>query len=68
MNWINIDKSKPELGIAVLIHLKSDYISIGYRKEVDNKVFWQVFGDIIETINNTDEITHWMPLPEIPNK
>lgn len=64
--WIDInDERYPKIGIAVMVHLKSGYISVGYRKETENGVYWQIFGDIIEE-PNYDSITHWMPLPKSP--
>lgn len=64
--WISIyDERYPKLGIAVMVRLKSGYMSVGYRKQEADRVAWQIFGDIIDT-PNTDELTHWMPLPQQP--
>ena len=72
--WIDASDDKvprPEFGKAVLVRLKSGYISVGYRKvEANGGSFkttaWQIFGDIIDA-QNSDELTHWMPLPKAPS-
>lgn len=64
--WINMfDVRYPELGVAVLVHLKSGYITVGYRKQEQDGVYWQLFGDVIDN-HNKDQITHWKPLPSPP--
>ena len=67
--WISVrdmDAPYPELGMAVMIHLKSGYISVGYRKLYEGSVSWQLFGDIAPLVQGDDYLTHWMPLPSPP--
>lgn len=66
-DWIDIDLKRPELGVAVLICLKSDLVTIGYRAPKNGSVFWQLYGPIEDIIDlKEDSLKCWMPLPEPP--
>ena len=70
-NWISKKKSLPEIGQGVLVHISSGVITCGYRVRLDEPEYgyqWQIFGDLqkLVIVNGSDEVTHWMPLPEPP--
>lgn len=59
--WIRVDDRLPENDARVLVcDTREDYVSI-----------WEYFGDGLwfgdEVIWATEDITHWMPLPEPPD-
>lgn len=67
--WIEIDKQRPELGKGVLVCLNNGFITVAYLVKTDLGYNWQLFGDL-ETllVDKKDKVTHWMLLPEPPNK
>lgn len=58
---------KPKLGIAVIVHLKGGFTTVGYRKKDEHGYAWQLFGDTEFIVNENDEVTHWEDLPKNPN-
>ena len=65
--WVSVDERLPELGVGILIYLKSGYIGCGYRsKEQENDNLWVFYHTDMELKN--DKLTHWMPLPQPPQK
>lgn len=67
MKWIDIKHNKPELGLAVLVYLKSGIITTAYRKEIGMALFWNIFGDIDSITDfNNDEVLYWMKMPKPP--
>lgn len=68
MEWISVKDRPPEKGITVIVFLRSDIITLGYRpKNKDRELLWQLFGDMDKITNlNIDEPLFWMPLPEPP--
>lgn len=69
MEWISVKDSPPLKGITVLIYLKSEIITLGYRPILlERELLWQLYGDMkkITDLSN-DEVLYWMPLPEPPN-
>tara|TARA_R110002012_G_C11266734_1_gene568864 strand:+ start:300 stop:566 length:267 start_codon:yes stop_codon:yes gene_type:complete len=65
INWVAFDNKKPVLGKAVLILLKSGYMTVGYRTKDASGFLWQLFGDIGCHFEN-EEITYWAELPKPP--
>ena len=64
--WISIEDKLPEKNNEVLI---TDGYSVwgGFSREYSqNEEGWCWFDNSEEGYFNTDEITHWMPLPEPP--
>lgn len=60
--WISVEDRLPEDDARVLVcDTREDYVSI-----------WEYFGDGLwfgdEVIWATEDITHWMPLPEPPKE
>ena len=60
--WIPVTERLPERGVEVLVcDTREDYVSI-----------WEHMGDGLwfgnEVIWATEDITHWMPLPEPPKE
>lgn len=65
--WIDVKMKDPELGIGVILHLNSGFITVGYRGRDDNgNYWWQLFGDIGFAADQNDYVTHWMFLPTPP--
>lgn len=67
MKWIPVNYEKPESGIGVIIYLMSGFITIGYRKKDEDGYAWQLFGDTEFIVDENDEVTHWMMLPNSPH-
>lgn len=64
--WIHVEEKRPDLGMGVLIYLKSGFITVGYRTMKNDDFFWQLFGDTEFIVPNNDEVSHWMTLPAPP--
>lgn len=67
-DWIDWNKEKPEPGKAVIVHVNTGFITVGYRKKAsegyDDTI--QLFGDTDGFADEGDIITHWQPLPVTP--
>jgi len=64
MEWISVKDGLPESGFNVLTY-NGNYVHEGYFAYNKNKPRRNIFyisGSKIES----DDITHWMPLPEPP--
>lgn len=63
--WISVKDSLPNEGERVLVHLRNNYIEVGYYEQSryanDYEGFQLPYGCI-----GISEITHWQPLPEPP--
>ena len=69
MDWIKIEDKIPDEGQKVIYYFEHTGISIGkFTKDKDNIGF--PFGNIFYGKSGflTDDVTHWMPLPEPPGK
>lgn len=55
--WISVDKSKPAEGVKVLAHTKSGNYCVARYNARFNR--WMSSGNVV--------VTHWMPIPELPN-
>lgn len=65
MNWIPVSERLPEFDCRVLVS-DGKYCSVGYRFDKDDPWWWiDHDGDVDGVVDATD-ITHWMPLPELP--
>lgn len=58
MKWINIGTSYPEYYVNVLL-TDGKNIGLGYRAENERYTHWKSHQDL-------GWITHWMPLPALP--
>ena len=61
MEWIKCSERMPENDTNVLVYGIGGINIMAYESEIN---WW--YED--EGRHDADEITHWMPLPEIPNK
>lgn len=62
MKWISVKDRLPEEGLSVWVFIKagdSPYILVSKQ--------WQN-GDVWTDVDSYDEATHWMPLPNAPDK
>lgn len=72
--WVSVEDTLPEMGETVLCCERKGLLFSGYYKEKleDSFIFvTEVFIDILENgksqYSQTPFVTHWMPLPELPN-
>lgn len=73
--WIKTRDRLPEVGDKVLVYFGDiDNVLIGYLAcndhDCENKV-WVVYfkdGEVINQGDESEDITHWMPLPNPPTK
>ena len=69
MNWISVKDRLPDWDVYTLWVLKS---GIMFIDDIDHDNSWKNFKLQHEyndfAMNHTDEITHWMPLPEPPKQ
>ena len=67
-SWISVEDNPPEKGITVIVYLKSEVITLGYRPILrDRELLWQLFGDMAKITDiDVDTPLYWMPLPEPP--
>lgn len=72
MEWIEIKKELPNIGLGVLISDGKDMASAERCKSHrEDKLAWTGYGYggyEWEFDFNEDEVTHWMPLPGLPKK
>lgn len=81
MNWISIKDAVPpdDRKVLILYHMSTTdydpYIAVGLRQVYKNgKVKWKAFTwygtsiIAIESIRGFYTVTHWMPLPSLPEK
>lgn len=64
MKWIKVEDGLPGVGIPCLVYAKDDGIQIKtLRVDSHHKDYcWDYYGlDIVD-------VTHWMPLPELPKQ
>ena len=57
--WISVDERLPELGVDVLVLQRIGQCEVAWRHVVDGN--WMSYAAL-------GEITHWMPLPELPKQ
>lgn len=66
--WISVEERLPEAGEEVLLYNSHSvrHYEIGWlrKKKGDNKSKWAVSNGFIED----DDITHWMPIPNLPKE
>lgn len=66
MEWISVKDKMPRINEVVLVYDKFiEDVSTGYISEfLGDRVVWIIdYGQSI-----SDEVTHWMPLPEPPKE
>jgi len=68
MGWISVKDNPPEKGITVIVFLKSQITTLGYRPILrDRELLWQLYGDMHKLTDlDFDVPLYWMPLPEPP--
>ena len=65
MNWINVNEKKPETAMDVLVVKKNGKVFQMHWHNNDGYAFWWWgFG---QWLNQTKQITHYMPIPPPPN-
>lgn len=63
MKWISVEDRLPEEGISVLYYFGCVGVHKGkYKKNGRSNIFYGNSGFL------TDDVTHWMPLPEPPKE
>ena len=69
--WINRKERLPEIGEPILIYCKNGEIFSGCMRECssyDPELRWMTKGPLgTERRIGTSRVTHWMPMPELPN-
>jgi hypothetical protein len=61
--WIDIKEREPEIGSKILIATSDKEIRVGV-KVADGGACWMEDG-ILSYLHEGD-VTHWMPVPELP--
>lgn len=64
MNWISVKDELPPLDVLVLAVCFGDSIVVIRRSSNCDGQWWDYGKGVIRC----DYITHWMPLPPLPNK
>ena len=69
MDWIKVDDRLPEVGQKVIYYFEHTGISIGKFMKAENNEDCQ-YGNIFYGKSGwlTDDVTHWMPVPEKPKE
>jgi len=63
MKWISVKDKLPNEEQRVIYYFKHTGINVGkYMSTIYGPCFYGETGWL------TDDVTHWMPLPEIPNE
>jgi hypothetical protein len=71
MNWISVKDLKPDDGIDVLVWVEvddGDWCDVGKYSSAMDKAGINNGWDTNYDLSKYRKITHWMPLPESPNK
>lgn len=67
MEWISVKDRLPEEGLAVLVCLTSEFITVAYRSRENLKKIWQLYGPVSDILDLKNEsVNYWAPLPEPP--
>ncbi len=69
MDWIKIEDQTPKDGDKVITYFEHTGIEIAIYKDLEGTED-EIFGKNLFFNKNgwlTDDVTHWMPLPDIPN-
>ena len=64
MKWISVTDNLPKINDVVLVYDKDiEDVATGYISEfIGDRCVWIIdYGQSI-----SDEVTHWMPLPQLP--
>ena len=66
MNWISVeDKDKLPEELDEILFTEGQGVYKGYRIEYDlGEERWNAWFSVSD--NKIDDVTHWMPLPELP--
>lgn len=65
--WISVDERLPEPEKEVIILDKRKHIDIDFlTDDGDGGYYWWKSEDAI--FNENDEISHWMPIPQLPKE
>ncbi|WP_286777097.1 DUF551 domain-containing protein [Sphingobacterium sp. UBA2074] len=69
MTWIPVNEEIPELGLCVLVALKSGLMTVAYLKDINGKKAWQLYGPIQDYFDlKTESVTDWQYLPKPPKQ
>lgn len=70
MEWISVEDNPPEKGITVMVYLKSEIMTLGYRPILrERERLWQLYGDMHKITDLDYDIPlYWMHLPEPPKQ
>jgi len=64
MNWISVKKELPKEGRCLIF--MNGWVLVGYCEPTG---YWAVVNGLrTDPIGNQSLVTHWMPLPEPPEK
>ena len=67
--WVGVEKKLPEKNRDVLMLFKSGNMAVGWWHDSDEHItFWCAYTDDGFYTDCDDIPTHWMPLPEPPEK
>lgn len=72
MDWISVEDKLPEKMKKCLLYTPcDDYICVGFYDGNDNwqkRDKWKIVTAMRSTKTLTKKVSHWMPLPETPDK
>lgn len=67
MKWISVKDKLPEEGTDVLsCNIKSKEIAIDYIVKFESEPLGYIWACRLQ--DEFNNVTHWMPLPELPNE
>lgn len=67
--WVSVGEKLPEKKQDVLMLFKSGNMAVGWWHDADEHItFWCAYTDDGFYTDCDDMPTHWMPLPEPPNR
>lgn len=74
MEWISVEDNLPALGVPVLTIFRCEALVLvlceehpSYEETFEPFAYWsEPYSGILEP--DWYEVTHWMPLPELPEK
>ena len=66
--WVSVDENLPDFDVPVLVYVKDIFDNKGTISITKYTITYDLTNNWLGYENSSFKITHWMPLPEPPEK